>query len=168
MIVFFLMVHLSFSSKCRQDHYTQQQWNFPWEYSFILINVTFFSWKCEWYFIVTQFFSFCFYFIYLLLFRAAPAAYGVSQAKGQISTVATSLYQSHSNTGSQPSPQPTAQSLTHWARPGIEPAFSWMLVRFVNCWATTGTPFFFFFFFFFLDTVFHLYQFRTLNLHHRY
>ena len=25
--------------------------------------------------------------------------------------------------------------LTHWARPGIEPVYSWMLVRFVNHWA---------------------------------
>ena len=34
-----------------------------------------------------------------------------------------------------------AGSLIHWARPGIEPASSsWMLVRFVNHWATTGTP----------------------------
>jgi len=35
----------------------------------------------------------------------------------------------HSNTG----------SLTHWARPGIEPATSWFLVRFVNHCATKGT-----------------------------
>ena len=33
-----------------------------------------------------------------------------------------------------------ARSLTHWARPGIVPASSWMLVGFVNHWATTGTP----------------------------
>ena len=33
-----------------------------------------------------------------------------------------------------------ARFLTHWARPGIEPAPSWMLVRFVNHWATMGTP----------------------------
>ena len=33
-----------------------------------------------------------------------------------------------------------AGSLTHWARPGIVPASSWMLVKFVNHWATTGTP----------------------------
>ena len=31
-------------------------------------------------------------------------------------------------------------SLTHWARPRIEPASSWILVRFVNCWGTAGTP----------------------------
>ena len=30
-------------------------------------------------------------------------------------------------------------SLTHWARPGIEPVSSWILVRLVNNWATTGT-----------------------------
>ena len=33
-----------------------------------------------------------------------------------------------------------ARSLTHWARPGIEPATSWFLVGFVNHWATTGIP----------------------------
>ena len=33
-----------------------------------------------------------------------------------------------------------AGSLTHWARPGIEPAFSWILIAFVNHWATMGTP----------------------------
>ena len=31
-------------------------------------------------------------------------------------------------------------SLTHWARPGIEPESSWILVRFVNHWAMKGTP----------------------------
>ena len=33
-----------------------------------------------------------------------------------------------------------AGSLTHRARPGIEPTSSWMLVGFVNHSATTGTP----------------------------
>ena len=33
-----------------------------------------------------------------------------------------------------------AGSLTHWARPGIEPVSSWMLVGFVNRWAMTRTP----------------------------
>ena len=31
-------------------------------------------------------------------------------------------------------------SLTHWTRPQIEPASSWILVRFLTYWATTGTP----------------------------
>ena len=34
-----------------------------------------------------------------------------------------------------------AGSLTHWARPGMEPATSWFLAGCVNPWATTGTPF---------------------------
>ena len=56
------------------------------------------------------------------LFRATPTGYGGSQAGGQIGAVATGLLHSHSN----------ARSLTHRMRPGIEPASSWMLVRFVS------------------------------------
>ena len=33
-----------------------------------------------------------------------------------------------------------ARSLTHWVRPGIEPASSCILVRFLTCWATKGSP----------------------------
>ena len=33
-----------------------------------------------------------------------------------------------------------AGSLTHWARPGVEPPSSWMLLRFFNHWAMKGTP----------------------------
>ena len=40
---------------------------------------------------------------------AAPAAYGGSQARGRIRAVATGLRQSRSNTGSEPSLQPTPQ-----------------------------------------------------------
>ena len=54
------------------------------------------------------------------LFRAEPAAYGGSRARGLIEAVAAS--HSHSN----------ARSLTHWARPGIEPETSWFLVGFVS------------------------------------
>ena len=39
------------------------------------------------------------------------------------------LFTDHGNAG----------SLTHWARPGMEAMSSWILVRFVNHWATTGT-----------------------------
>ena len=86
-------------------------------------------------------FSFFFFF-----FRAAPMAYEGSQARGLIGAVAASLCHSHSNAGSQAASstyttaQGTAGSLSHWTRPGIEPASSWMLVGFVNYWATTGTP----------------------------
>ena len=39
----------------------------------------------------------------------APTAYGGSQARGPIGAVAASLHQSHSNSGSEPSLQPTPQ-----------------------------------------------------------
>ena len=49
-------------------------------------------------------------FIYFCLFafsRAAPAAYGGSQARGLIGAIATGLRQSHSNTGSKLHLRPT-------------------------------------------------------------
>ena len=84
-----------------------------------------------WYIIYFVLFYFIlFYFIYFIfcLFRTTPAAYGGSQARGQIEAVAASLRQSHSNTGSEPRLRPTyttahgsTGSLTHEARPRIEP-----------------------------------------------
>ena len=90
--------------------------------------------------------SSCFCFVCLFVFclfafsRAASAAYGSSQARGRIGAVATRLRQSHSNAGSKPrlqsatytAAQGNAGSLTHSARPRIEPATSWFLVGFVN------------------------------------
>ena len=92
---------------------------------------------------------FFFFFLVFCLFRATPKAYGSSLAGGRIRAVAAS----------QPTPHPeqlgiwatsatytTAHgnsnigSLTHWARPGIEPASSWMSVRFINHWAMTPRP----------------------------
>ena len=64
-----------------------------------------------------------------LSFRAAPALYGGSQARDPIRTVVVGLYHSHIN----------IRSLIHWARSGIKPKSSWMLVRFSNHWAMTGT-----------------------------
>ena len=66
----------------------------------------------------------------LLLFRATPMAYGSSQARSWIRTTVASLHHSHSNAG----------SLAHWARPGIQPASSWILVWIRFCCATVGTP----------------------------
>ena len=71
--------------------------------------------------------------LYTFFFRAAPAAYGHSQARGQIRATAASLHYSHSNTGSElrlwRMPQLTAlvRSLIHWSKPGIEPTPSWMV-----------------------------------------
>ena len=72
-----------------------------------------------------------------MLFRAPPVAYGWSQARGsnqscscwptprpqqrQIWAVSSTYTTAHGN----------AQSLIHWARPGMEPWSLWMLVRFV-------------------------------------
>ena len=46
----------------------------------------------------------------------------VPRLGGWIGAAAASLHHSYSNTG----------SFTHWARPGIEPSSSWILVRFVS------------------------------------
>ena len=81
--------------------------------------------------------------LFFRFFRASPEAHGSSQAKGQ-------------NYSCQPRAHPQqcqirvisvtyttalgkAGSLTHWVRLGIEPASSWILVGFINCWATKGT-----------------------------
>ena len=49
-------------------------------------------------------------FIYLFsLFRAIPATYGSSWARGQIRATAASLHHSHSNMGSVPCLQPIQQ-----------------------------------------------------------
>ena len=50
-----------------------------------------------------------FYFCLFAIARAAPMAYGGSQATGQIRAVADGLCQGHSNAGSKPRLQPTPQ-----------------------------------------------------------
>ena len=49
------------------------------------------------------------FFLSFCLFRAAPAAYGGSQARGRVGTVATGLRQGHVNAGSEPRLKPTQQ-----------------------------------------------------------
>ena len=56
--------------------------------------------------------AFIFVLFYFLLFRAAPAEYGSSQARGPIGAVATGLCQSRSNTRSEPCLQPTQFTAT--------------------------------------------------------
>ena len=53
--------------------------------------------------------SFFFFFCLFAFSRAAPAAYGGSQARGLIGAVAAGLRQSYSNTGSEPRLRPTPQ-----------------------------------------------------------
>ena len=75
-----------------------------------------------------------------------------SQARSWIRAAAASLRHSHSHAGSiwaALCPAASANyaaaysntgSLTHWARPGIEPTTSWILVGFLMRWTTMGTP----------------------------
>ena len=55
-------------------------------------------------------FSFFFFLFWpFCLLRAAPMAYGGSQARGLIGAVAARLHHSHSNSGSEPHLRPTPQ-----------------------------------------------------------
>ena len=67
-----------------------------------------------------------------VLSRAAPVAYGGSQAKGLIGATAIGLCHSHHNARSKSPLQPSCCYLTHWARPGIEPVTSWFPVGFIS------------------------------------
>ena len=52
-------------------------------------------------------FSFPFFLVFLFVFRAAPKAYGGSQARGQIRATAAGLCHSHSKSGSEPHLRPS-------------------------------------------------------------
>ena len=96
------------------------------------------------------FFFFCSFFFFFFFFLASSEACGSSQARGWVGAIVTRLC--HSDIRSEPDLQSTPQltaiqqyssqltpdTLTHWARPGIEPDTSWILC----CWITMGTPFF--------------------------
>ena len=58
------------------------------------------------------------FFCLFIFSRASPAPHGASQARGLIGGIATSLHQTHSNKGSEPSLQPTLQLM---AMPGPSP-----------------------------------------------
>ena len=73
----------------------------------------------------------------LLFFRAAPEAYGGSQARGPVGATTAGLYHSHSSARSElhlwPILQLTASSiLSTLSELGIEPATSWFLVGFIS------------------------------------
>ena len=52
---------------------------------------------------------FFFFFCLFAISKAAPTAYGGSQARGLIGAIAASLHQSHGNTGSEPCLRRTPQ-----------------------------------------------------------
>ena len=73
-------------------------------------------------------------FLFVCFFRATPEAYGGSQTKGQIGATDAGPHCSRRNTGAMPVTYTTAYSIARalTPRPGIKPASSWMLVKFVS------------------------------------
>ena len=90
---------------------------------------------------------------YLLPFRAAPMAYGGSQARGWIWAVAAGLRYSHSNTGSQPClwtrSQLNAGSFNPMSKTRDQTCVLMVTSQILFCWATRGTPQMTFFWLFF-------------------
>ena len=80
------------------------------------------------------------------LFRAATAAYGSSQARGWIGAPAAGLHLQPQQHRIQVTSVACAiacgkaWSLTHWARPGMEPASLWIPIGFLIHWTTKETP----------------------------
>ena len=84
------------------------------------------------------FLPFLIFFFFFLVFRVTLVAYGGCQARGWIRAAAPGLCCSPSNAGSQlhlwshTTPHGNTRSLTHRARPGIEPTTWWFPVGFVS------------------------------------
>ena len=62
-----------------------------------------------WFYVTKDLFYFYLFIYFLAVSRAAPVAYGGSQARDLIGAVATGLRQSQHNAGSKPRLQPTPQ-----------------------------------------------------------
>ena len=115
-----------------------------------LMNIIFWQgriinkWIKSWLWIKVKHDEGVFFFFYIFVFSGhTPMAYGGSQARGPIGAVASGLRHSHSiraTSSTYTTTHGNTRSSTHWARPGIEPATSWLLVGFINHWATKGTP----------------------------
>ena len=93
-------------------------------------------------------FSLSLFFFFFFVFLGLHCGIWRFQARGQIGATVSGLCHSHRNLGSRiwgrsvtyTTARGKPGSLTHRVRPGIEPVTSWLLVRFINHWATTGTP----------------------------
>ena len=134
-ILTIVSVFISFFSHCiscknccfANGYYTFKQFLFPFFLSF-----------------------FFFFFFFCLSSWAAPSAYGGSHARGRIRATAGGLHYSHSPnqiwatsaTYTTAYSNARSGSLTHWARPGMEPASSWKVVRFVSAEPWWELPFF--------------------------
>ena len=88
----------------------REAFRLKWMHGYCLMGIEFpFSFSLS--FLLSSFFlpSFLPSFFMVSLLRAAPEAYGRSQARGPIGAVAASLHHSHSNAKSEPHLQPTPQ-----------------------------------------------------------
>ena len=78
-------------------------------------------------------FLYIFFFLSFCLFRAAPTAYGGSQARGQIrATPQPQQHQIRAESVTHITAHGNVRSFTHWTRPGIEPTNSWFLIGFIS------------------------------------
>ena len=79
---------------------------------------------------------FVFIFNFFFLFRATPMAYGSSQAKGSNQSCSwwptPQQHQIQAVSATYTTACGNARSLIHRTRPGIKPASSWILVRFIS------------------------------------
>ena len=86
------------------------------------------------------------FFFFFVFSRASPAANVGSQARGRIRAVAAGLRHSSdqrriwASSATNTTAHSNAGSLTHWERPGMEPASLMDASQIRVCWATTGTP----------------------------
>ena len=119
-----------------------------------------------------QFLKFCLFVCFPPLW-ATPVEYRCSQARDWIGAAAAGLHHSHSNTRSELHPrtmphlEEMPDPLTHWARPGIEPAFLMILIGFLTRWPTMRTPNFLNFFhqdFYFIYIIFLSQSYTSLRL----
>ena len=81
------------------------------EVLFIFLMNDFYFFHYSWFIVFSQFSTevLSIYLSFFVFSRAAPEAYGGSQARGLIRGVAASLRHSHSNTGSEPRLRPAPQ-----------------------------------------------------------
>ena len=84
--------------------------------------------------------SFCLFVCFFCFLELHPWHMEVPWLGVESRGTSAGLCHSHPNSGSKPHLRPTLQltaaanagSPTHWARPGVKPASSWILVRFVS------------------------------------
>ena len=94
-------------------------------------------WKCKvyWFWLIWKERKYLLISFFFLLFRTASAAYGCYQARGPIKAAAAHLVTAtgiQAESAAYTTTHSKAGSLTRWARLGIQPASSWILVGFIT------------------------------------